>query len=457
MKERNKIQTGLAGFLLGFICILILHKAAQVQVYPYDSGVYWGMGKEFGLADFRFQNYGESLRGYVYPFFCYLIQKLSYMGVGVDQWNFWIASGILYSFLFTVLFPETMERMFGIHMGIIKRCVFCDICCCFFKGMIIYPLSDLFAFTFAVLAIYLFVCYMGNEEGELLCKKIILSAGMGFCLGIAYYARPIYLAVILGFFALMLYSIVFEKKLSLLFLLIGLGIAAFPQMLINHTHFHTWSPLVLTAEEGAEMSLYLQQLNWGLVMQKYETNMDLETYGSARMVFRDTIGEKLLNGGVIRSYFLYIKFCIKYFADVAMIYLKHVFNGMDIVYPGVYIWKLNENRFFTQFFNYTFIICGLDGIFYTMKKLKLSKVNLCVSGVYILPVLLVIPTAVETRFFVACHIVLYLFAVNVLLNKQWWKDFWERKWKKSIKYVAFLGICFLLNSQTFNCFGIPLW
>lgn len=70
----------------------------------------------------------------------------------------------------------------------------------------------------------------------------------------------------------------------------------------------------------------------------------------AGMINGDSVGVELLEqNGEIDSYLSYIKFCIKYFADMACIYLKHIFNGLDIVYPNAYIENVYCNRFLFSF------------------------------------------------------------------------------------------------------------
>jgi hypothetical protein len=59
----------------------------------------------------------------------------------------------------------------------------------------------------------------------------------------------------------------------------------------------------------------------------------------------EPIGQKILQEEGFDICVGYIKCMITHFGDMACIYLKHIFNGMDIIYPNTYIYKLQINRF----------------------------------------------------------------------------------------------------------------
>ena len=320
-----------------------------------------------------------------------------------------------------------------------------------------YPLTDLFGLMCMCIAIYFYLMLM-QDRVKKRAVRVLYAIGMGMALGGAYYVRPVYLITWIAFAGIMLFEVIRTKKWILLFGVIGIFLIAMPQVCINHKHFNTWSPMIQTQLHFGE-SLYLSQLEWGVSMQKYETNID-DTVEDipAGMVFEDLTGKEILEEeGGIDSYFSYVRFCFRHLADMACIYLKHIFNGMDIVYPMIYIKNVFCNRFVTQLINYTLIFFGIEGLLFFIKKKCWNRLIVSMAVTYCLPILLVVPTAVETRFFVGAHIVLYLFGVAALTNRDWWNKFVLYKWKKVGIYILFLGICFLLNSQTFNCYGIPLW
>lgn len=444
-------------YAAGVLSILVLHYVGRIREYPYDAGVYWHEGSLYGLEKFSIYNYNYPLRGYLFPLFTYAIRKLAFEGLGTERKVFCVVTSLLYSFFFMILLPQILKIMFEIIVPLWSRLIFTAVCIIMFRGMILYPLTDLFGLMCMCIAIYFYLMLM-QDRVKKRAVRVLYAIGMGMALGGAYYVRPVYLITWIAFAGIMLFEVIRTKKWILLFGVIGIFLIAMPQVCINHKHFNTWSPMIQTQLHFGE-SLYLSQLEWGVSMQKYETNID-DTVEDipAGMVFEDLTGKEILEeGGGIDSYFSYVRFCFRHLADMACIYLKHIFNGMDIVYPMIYIKNVFCNRFVTQLINYTLIFFGIEGLLFFIKKKCWNRLIVSMAVTYCLPILLVVPTAVETRFFVGAHIVLYLFGVAALTNRDWWNKFVLYKWKKVGIYILFLGICFLLNSQTFNCYGIPLW
>ena len=436
----------------------MIHYINDITIYPYDAGTYWDLGYQFGVNKFSFTNYSYGLRGYLLPFLHYILIKLASIGIGTERINLWIFHSILYTFTFFILFPRLIEKWFNRKIDYKVRGIFIFICMYFFKGLILYPLSDLPAFTFFLIAFYLFVLLLEEKQSYSILVKSLYGIIIGIFLAGAYYVRPVYLIGIVGFMIVAGYFMIRKKKYVLLYSLIGMIMIAVPQVMINHIHFHTYSPLIQTETAYKGKSLYLQQLNWGIMVQKYETNLDLQTYESPSMSFEDKVGQKLLNkNGIFTGYYNYIKFVILHIGDVGCIYLKHLFNGLDITYNDAYIYNLNKNRFFIQLFNYTFIFLGIKGSVFYFRKKYWNVEKIAILVLYFLPILLVIPTAVETRFFIGLHMLLYFLGCMVLMDSNWKELIHKNKIKKFIAYIIFLAICFLLNSQTFNCFGISLW
>ena len=456
MRKKEKM---VFAYLVGVVFILSFHYFMDIREYPCDAGSYWSeCSAYYGLEKFNLLNYKSALRGYLFPLLMYAIQKLDFVGIGSNIAIFRLAASLLYSFLFILLIPKLIELMFKIVVPVRSRLIYLIICMIMLRGLILYPLTDLPGILLVCFSIYLFVTLMQDKIKEKRAQ-IFCTVCMGICLGGAYYIRPIYLIVWIVLGGIILISAVKKGRRILLLSIVGMLIIMMPQICINQKNFGTYSPMIQTQFESGGTSLYLAQLKAGIRVQKYETSMDdsAEDIPMA-MVFEDSTGASLLQGaGKIYSYPRYVIFCISHFADMACIYLKHIFNGMDIVYPNAYIQKVYCNRFIVQFFNYTMIFVGVNGLLFFIKKKCWDGLTIGMTVTYCFPTLLVIPTAVEPRFFVGVHLVLYLFAALALAEKEWWHRIWQCKWKQAGAYLLFLGICFVLNSQTFNCYGIPLW
>ncbi len=451
-RTKKMVLTYAAAFLLLFI----MHSVHSVETYPFDSGTYWTKGYAFGMEQFRFTNFQDDVRGYLYPFLHYILIKLASLGIGTEQINLWLFHSLLYAFLFVKLLPDFLEEVFQIEISYFPRMAFTMVCAYFLKGLILYPLSDLPALCFATLALHNYWHLTQNAKPLPTWSRCLKGFKIGVYAAAAYYIRPVYLILLAVLCGSILYSIVRRRNYALAFAALGLLLVAAPQSAINHANAGTYHPAILTYDSGD--SLFLKQLGWGISYQKYETTLDVEQWGSPSVYFEDQIGKRLVEkDGGFGSYWEYIQFVCRHFADVACIYMKHIFNGMDLVFRDVYIKNIYAPRFFTQFFHYTMLFAGLHGlsVFFFCKKWNFAQIGFCT--LYLLPVLLSAPTAVETRFFTALHLLFYLSGCMALFKKR--GGVLEKKTllRNIAPYIGFISLCFLFNSQTFNATGIPLW
>ena len=126
--------------------------------------------------------------------------------------------------------------------------------------------------------------------------------------------------------------------------------------------------------------------------------------------------------------------------------------GDDIDYNEIYIYKVYRNRFFIQLLNYSLIFVGITGFLHNYRQWwnrKQAGWILC----WFAPVVLAVPTAIETRFFVGLLMVIYYMAICSFLKE-------KRKlftFRLAIKYAVFILACFVLNNAAFSTVGIPIW
>ncbi len=313
----NKVKVFLKSnwclFLIGVISIFLLHIITNETLYVYDSAQYMELGLSFGLEKFSFDNYSNAYRGYFLPLCHWFLYKLEALGIGNISLNLYLFHSIFFSFSLTIIIPNLIEKLFKIKLLLFSRYAFLAVCIIMFKGSLIYPASDIPAFSCMCGALYLLLLL---KEEDIITKvplKIAASFGIGFLLAAAYYIRPIYLISIIAYFIYVIYNLIcnicLTKVLNMLvFPALGILIVALPQIYINYHNFNIVNPMIMTGE-AFEGSLYLQQLKWGLEIQRYETNLDIDSYASAPVRFYDGIGQAILANSEIHSYWDY--YCIR--------------------------------------------------------------------------------------------------------------------------------------------------
>ena len=415
-----------------------------------DAYDYLLASSQFNYESFSLKGFTISYRGYLLPLIYYIIGVISFQNADIFFILLWIAKSISFSFLIVYLIPSLIEVKY--KKSVVVCILYAAICCFFFRGLLVYTLSDMFALVVTLSSVWFYLKSIESQKNSLL---LCFCAGM--CMTMAYYVRPIYLSTYVVLIIFSTIRSVKNKKIDILFMLLASIIVAVPQIIINKASFCTYSPLIQTQIQFGE-SLYLQQLFWGVGMQRYETNFNLDIFPEYRVVFKDFIGEKLLEQDGITSftsYLDYIKFVISHFFDVCIMYIRHLFNGLDIVYTNVYIKNLYGCRFFVQLINYVLMFFGCSELLKQYKKVKFNSTLLIKILALGLPILLVLPTAVECRYFTLLSCVIYYFAVNSIVCKI--KEHERITFVGVVKLCITLVLCFLINSGTFESLGIPLW
>lgn len=429
-----------------------------------DAQTYWESAKNYiDSQGFAFENFDFPVRGYLYPFILFIIQRIGNF-LNIDPtYIFWVVMSIFYMLLICLIIPRLFEKIFKIK---IKNYVLFVVTLLFgamylFEGLIVYCLSDLPAFALFLISISFLLNVIGSQKGK---KVLLYSLLSGIFMAATYYFRPAYSLTLFLIFIVYILILVIDKNIfsfaKILLFVLGLYLIAIPQFIINSKNYQIISPTIQTQLFYKGEDLGIKQLMWGIQLQKYETNIDLDTWPTYQVYFRDLTGEKLLTESNINgfdSYLDYFKFVLSHPIDISMIYLKHIFNGLDITYNEVYIQDIYSNRFFIQIFNYSMIFWGLfTGIKICKRRGIKDKSILIIYALILSTVVLAIPTAVEPRFFIPIHMLL-LACFSLFVSN--FKDYVRESLNSKVLliYIIFIIICFLLNKSTFDVLQIPVW
>ncbi|HHX60633.1 MAG TPA: hypothetical protein GX707_07960 [Epulopiscium sp.] len=448
-EQMKKILKKKTTILCISIVLILIYTIKQGEiVYYYDSESYWQLGRIFNEGGkFKFSNYNSSLRGYILPLIYGIIQMIAEMVRIKATLLFNIVHAVFMGIMISTIIPELFEKLLSIRINNKRRFLFFMMVSFFWRGYYLYPLSDFPSLGAILLASNIL---MKKEKSFL----DYVLAGMAIATSIL--IRPSYQVVLPVFIVVIIYTLVKQHKknmfLYLIPILLGFAIISAPQSYINYNHFNTLSPLIQTKNSFGDRSLYLQQLSWGLSVQKYETNIG-EDYPDAGVKFLDPQGEKMLineNITNLESYAQYFRLLIKYPVDAISVYSRHLFNGLDVTYSTPYIMEFFGDRVLFSLLNYTlwFLLIALiirsdikkkiwDTVLYNPERLYAVSILLtCVIS---------IPGAVEVRFFLPMYIACYGVICYCSSFKQSVKDIKEN-W---VLYTSFILICFILTGSAF--------
>lgn len=417
--------------LFGAIFCVCLIMFGLETVIVGDAVDYWNRGLQMWQnGRFSVLNVEDGFRGYVYPLYCGICNLL-----GGGKIGFKIINSLLVSVYFVFIVP----KLHGIELFNKKSALACIVhflvFSLFFYGSIIYTLSDLFAIVLCTACIvFLKKC----EEYERWEINIQYSVLFGAFLYMSYNVRTIYLfADVYLLLVFLISQIKRKKKIYLKFIstfgvLLGGTIAAAPQLYMNYKMLGIISGKVPT------QGLMLSQLGWGLRYQRYDTYVSmLENHPNAQVYFIDPVGSALLDKlgiSVFADWLDFFSFIFKYPFEVAGIYIRHLVNGVLPCWPNLYVVDLDSNKIILGVIAYILFFLFIIACF--SKAIKNNKVfNNYIA--LLVPVLFILPGAVEVRFFIA----LYIMIIGVLCYNVDWlfmKEYILRNWLKI--FIVFVGI-----------------
>lgn len=429
--EKSKKIYFVAAFAVLFCGSMIVHIIINNTECPFDAYIYWTLGQECG---WNVKNIPDGFRGYVLPYIFSMCYKFGMM-TGREFLGYWILSSFALAFTFTFSFYH-IAKLLKFELSDKYVCVGGVICgvifWIFFRGVLIYTLSDFYAFSISLFSIILLNFILQYKQK--LYIKGLEAFGLGLCLYGTYNIRTIYVFLLLACLFLLVVWQLYKKRwiemiITLTACLGGLGVCAVPQMLVNYNLQGIYSWKVPT--EG----LMLEQLKWGVWMERYATYIgDLSEFEGPAMHFVDNIGMNIINSMEkadlwtgFSSYKEFIGLIFSHPLDFAGIYMRHLLNMLYPVYPDLYIQDIVKDKSILLILFYTILFIAISN-FINSFRIKGGKwVWLCFI---LLSCICILPGAVEIRFFISMHFIIYMYAVLGI------KDFWVRSIKCKVKFVV---------------------
>jgi hypothetical protein len=399
--------------------------------YPqyYDAGLYINLSTKFGEFFSKQIYFPDTYRGYLFPWLIGLITKLLPLSFAVIFINSSLIVLLSYYLLPTIqnsIFNNPQQNNYsGIFYFVLITY--------FWSGYFQYALSDFPALICLLASIIL-----------LLKNKLKYIFWSGIFLASALNIRPIYQINLLVFFIFII--LIYKRNyLAYLLMLLGFIIVLLPQSIINYHYNNTYSPFVQTSKTFGH-NLYTQQLYWGVEVQKYETYVgEKSLYPSPSVIFKDSHGVKLYHSELenkLQNTTNYIGFILQHPIFYSKLILKHLFNGVDIKYRSPYIVDLSISNWFSLF---NYLVLALSFYCLILNNINQNHAKLCKSTLkkifiylnLIMPILLVIPIAIEVRFFLPIYLLSYIYVVNGLFK--------IAKLKVNL-LLGFVLICFIVGS-----------
>lgn len=374
--NKERAYKACEGIVIFTLCVVITYLGnPELQQYC-DAAGYWEIyGKGF------FNDNVELFRGVYFPVMLGACSSLGKYGMKI-----WYAmSFAVISYCFVLYFSNKKASYLNNAMRVLFAFL---IFALFYWGLFAYVLSDIWALFFGLGSLVFLEKTTDN------INPLLHAFGAGFLAYISYNIRTIYFSLILGVFIILIVGIIrcSDKIMwtirSGLFVLGG-GVASIPQVFYNFRETGLISPKVPTN------SLYMDQLVWGLMYQRYDTYVGTEV-DSPQVIFKDIVGQAIIEyEGVPSSFVEYLGIIIKHPIEMLGVYFRHLFNMLFPVYPEIYIFDFNHIKF-PMYLGAFFVIYIILLVF--IYDCISDKKTLIFMAPILLPVIFIIPGSVEARF-----------------------------------------------------------
>lgn len=409
-KYESNCKVNIAIFFLILISTSLYVMLRKVDMTIGDAEWYLSVGDScFTENSFSLLNFPQTFRGCLFPLYLQFI-KHSFLGVRMG-WA--ITSGVMIGTLFAFIFPSFFGNVcakYRLGIGMLMAFIYIGV----FGDTIAYTLSDVFAAFFLITGVYA-VMKLKSEVSKI---KISVTASLsGICIYIAYNTRVVFLyGALIAVVVVLIFSDMERAKRGLLILsmFVGAFLISLPQCIVNLNREDLFSARVYTENYskiyGEADNLQMQQMEWGLSYNRYETYLGGE-YPSASVYFIDSSGteilrrEKLTDGLTVSKWFGLLG---KYPLDMIGIYVRHVVSAMTPVFNRIYIYNLSINTglsILVSLFIWILFFSALLTL--NRKEVVDNKVILGVMTAFFVPALMQALGAVEVRFFLPGYFMAY--------------------------------------------------
>mgnify|MGYP003379082575 FL=1 len=420
----------LGGVLISFIYVSLFYP----DTYVYDSAHYWALS--YGFADeqgnLSLAAYPSDFRGYVFPLYLFLSRVFSHwLGIS-DSLGFICLVAVSVSFILTIVFPYLMDWREKNSWDFLKRWIPLFLVLFFWRGLLVYPLSDFYSLGFTLVACALFK-WLYNDH-RVWWSEIPASILIGVFLYAAYNTRTIYLFAVIVFACLICLRFLKEGRLGagknvirLVCIVAGWFLLAAPQIWINHRYTGTWSLWGVDTTDMFSAGLFSFQLFNGLTVDRYETLLTPNDFGNIpNIYFYDDVGLQIIKsiGNYEGTLWEYIRLFFTYPLEVIGIYFRHLANLLNPVYGECYISNLHQFKIHVSVFNYILMVFTAIGGVDLLQKYRCiyenqagkRKTKILIASffedtslwwVIIFPCLAIIPGAPEVRFFFPAYVCMY--------------------------------------------------
>lgn len=402
-----------------------------------DAFEIWEVAKHLGEPD-RPRSFVEYRGPFVFVLYHLVFRTTTALGLP-EVSGFHAFSGLLFAVLTTAVAPALMARLLRRPIGPMPAFAFACVVLFFFGGYFLHPQVDFLALVLFLSSVAL-VLHAMERVGwwPPLVLAALLFAGAVAARFNYIVALPLLIPVLLGGKA--------ERKRK--FALVAAF--ALPVLLLVAVQS------LARAEPSGQQRVLRMQLTQGLRVQKIEWNAGDVRYPGGIEV-PDRAGQAVLEAVPGRPHWLterqYVDVVLEHPLTVATIWVRHLFNGLDLWYDEVYVTDLQSGRLARSFLNYTLLFFAWLAVRLHARQWVAGDGRLAWTALAVVaPALSAVPFVIEVRFFIPMLVfahALALFAIRDVLAHVVSRRLW-------VEWAVVVGLCLLLSLSVSERAGLSV-
>ena len=373
------------------------------------------------------------------------IYRLSTLIGGSDLLTFRFFASLLFAALSAVVLPNVLGRLVNATPTLAQRILSAALVFVFFRGYFLYPSNDPIAFFFLLLSL--------NAASGGTRPSAARAIVAGLWLGSAIFTRSNYIiaAPCIAWLVVARGDVIVFDRCRAMTRGISL-LAALVAMFAVNAGYATWREQTAGSLHTDSGRVLNGQLTTGLRVQRIEWSAGDESY-PGMVVFEEKRGKEVLGeegrttGWLnVREYFAMAS---KHPLDFIEIYARHLFNGLDLAYPTVYVTHVRQRSLLFSIFNFALIFLALVSLGRDFRSPRQLPTLLAIM----LPALSCVPFPVEPRFFMPLSMFLHVLPVFATP----WRRAWRDRMRLALWCVVFVSICLAASAHVFESLeGAPL-
>ena len=428
-------------FVLAFAAMFLYALDNQQLAFRGDAYETWEVAKSLVDPASTFRSYVE-YRGFVVFVLNAMIYRLSVL-FGIDGvLTFRFFASLVFAGLSAVSLPVVLGRLAGVPPTFARRAFCVAVAFLFFRGHFLYPSNDWVAWFFLLLSL--------NTATGSAPPKVGRAAAIGLWMGAAVLSRSNYIVSVPFVVWLVLRSVGFGHRKRAAVCGVALVLVLGAMFALNAGYSAHREQVAGKMQTDARRVLNGQLTN-GLRMQRIEWNAGDDSY-PGMLVLEEGRGKAILAADKRETGWLhwyeYLGMVPEHAADFAVLYARHLFNGLDLAYPTVYVQDLRQRSLLFSVLNFALIFLSLAALSRSRPYWPRQAPALLAIA---LPALSCVPFPVEPRFFMS--LAMFLHALPAFTGP-WHRNATVKYW---LMLVAAVATCIAISAQIFQSLeGAPL-